>query len=130
MASSRIPAEGSSDNGGGGGGMGGGGGGGGGGGSTRPEEGDYIINWHLQYCISLLLQSEGQLRSLSDQIKAEVTKMITDSSFIKHELPGPHTHLIRLKNEERDLKSTLKEIESLQELFRLIANRSSERIIP
>lgn len=120
----------SSGSGGGGGGMGMGGDGGGGGGSSRPEEGDYIINWHLQYCISLLLQSEAQLRSLSDQVKAEITKMATDSSFIKRELPGPHTHLIRLTNEDRDLKSTLREIESLQELFRLLSKRSSDRIIP
>ncbi len=97
---------------------------------TRPEEGDYIINWHMQYCISLLLQSEAQLRSLSDQIKAEVVKMKTDGDFIKHELPGPHSHLTRLRNEERDLRSTLESITQLQELFRLISSRSSDRIIP
>jgi len=120
MASSRIPSSNTPES---------SGNGGGGNSHTRPEEGDYIINWHLQYNAQVMLQYESQLRTLVDQIKAEINKMRVDADFIRHELHGPHAHLIRLNNEERDLQSVMEPISNLQELFRLVANRSSERII-
>lgn len=95
----------------------------------KPEDGDYIINWHLQYCANVMFQGESYLRSISDQIKAELMKIKTDGEFVKENLPGNHSHLIRLKNEDRDLRSALDPIHELMDLFKLIAHRSAERIM-
>jgi len=103
--------------------------GGGGAPPTRPEEGDYIINWHLQYCANVLLQAETQLKALSDLVKAELMKIKTDGQFIKENLSGPHQHLVRLRNEDRDLRTILDPINNLSDLLRLVASRSAERII-
>ena len=97
--------------------------------STSPEKGDYIINWHLQYCASIFLQQETQLNALEDLVKAELMKIKTDGEFIKNELNGTHTHLSRLKNEDRDLRKILDSISRLSDLFRTIVQRSAQRII-
>jgi len=96
---------------------------------STPEEGDYIINWHLQYNANIFLQMETQLKAMTDQIKAELMKIKTDGDFIKERLSGPHTHLARLKNEDRDLRSSLDPFNKLIDLCRLVAHRSAQRLI-
>jgi hypothetical protein len=102
---------------------------GGGSQSTKPEKGDYIINWHLQYCANIFLQQETQLNALEDLVKAEIMKIRTDGEFIKSELDGSHTHLTRLKNEDKDLRAILDSISHLSDLFRTVIQRSAQRII-
>jgi hypothetical protein len=95
----------------------------------KAEEGDYIINWHLQYIANIFLQYSAQLLNLQDQIKAELIKIKTDGDFIKTQLAGPHHNLVQLKNEDRDLRSALEPITDLNNLFRLIANRAANRLL-
>ena len=96
---------------------------------TSPEKGDYIVNWHLQYCANIFLQHETQLNALEDLVKAELMKIRTDGEFIKNELDGTHTHLTRLQSEDRDLRNILDSIGNLSDLFRTVVQRSAQRII-
>ncbi len=97
--------------------------------NNAPEQGDYIINFHLQYCAQLAFQAQMSLRNILDQIKTELMKIKTDGEFINQQLPGPHQNLGRLKNEDRDLRSILDPVNVLIDKFRLLSNRSSNRII-
>ena len=97
--------------------------------TTAAENGDYIINWHLQYCASIFLQNETKLKDLGDMVKAELMKIKTDGDFIKNQLSGSHNNLLRLKNQDRDLRTILESINHLSDLFRTISRRSAQRII-
>jgi|SRR5581483_5730802 len=97
--------------------------------SSSSEQGDYIINWHLSYCADLMLQGEGYLHTLMDLIKAELIKIKTDSHFILEELPGPHTHISKLKSEDKDLRRILPQIKALADDMRLVAKRAQDRLI-
>ena len=96
---------------------------------VQSENGDYIINNHLQYCATIFLQAETQLKALSDGVKTELLKIKSDGGFIKSNLSGPHHNLVRLKNQDRDLRAILESINYLSNLFGIISNRSSQRII-
>lgn len=93
-----------------------------------PEQGDYIINWHLSYAAQIALQAESFLRTFADQIKAELIKMKVDADYIKDNLPGKHTHILKLKNEDRDLRKVLDPVNELADQMRAISNRASNRI--
>lgn len=104
-----------------------GGPGGGPGGNRKPEEGDYLIDWHNQYCAQLAFQTEAFLRNIIGQIRAELTKMRTDVTFIETKLPGPHRNIDRLKPTDRDLRRALDPLNELADQFRAIGSRAAKR---
>jgi hypothetical protein len=96
---------------------------------TKPEEGDYLIDWHLQYCSQLAFQSESNLFNILGQIKGELVKMRADTNFIENNLPGPHHHLTKLGQTDVELRQIIDNITELADKFRHIAHRTAERVI-
>jgi Mg2+ and Co2+ transporter CorA len=96
---------------------------------ATPEEGDYIINWHLQYCATILLQSESNIRNIADQIKAELSKIKTDFEFIKQHYDGPHHNLLRLKATDKDLLKSLDALKETSDMLRKLSTKAAQRII-
>jgi hypothetical protein len=94
----------------------------------HPEEGDYIINWHLSYITSLGTQGVSFLKTLSDQIKAEITKIQADAQFIESKLPGSHRHLKKLQKSECDLRILLDPLEEMRERLEKTARRAAQRV--
>ena len=93
------------------------------------EQGDDIINWHLQYCSTILLQTENNVNGLSNLIKSEISKIKTDAEYIKNRLPGPHDNLLRLKATDQDLLKALDKLKEASDLLRRLSARSAKRII-
>ncbi len=96
--------------------------------NSPPEEGDHIINWHMSYVSQISLQAETQLRAFADLIKGELIKMRTDADFIREKLPGPHHHINKLKNTDRDLRRVLDPVNELADQVRSISHRAANRI--
>jgi hypothetical protein len=95
----------------------------------RHEEGDHIIDWHLSYINSVLLQGEAYINSLRELLRAEIVKIKSDSEFVETKLPGSHHHLQKLRLADRDLRILLDPLEDIGNRLKRTGRRNAERMI-
>ena len=96
---------------------------------ANPEEGDYIVNWHLQYASTLLLQGDTNVQQIASMIKNELSKIKTDFDFVKKHHGGPHNNLMRLRATDRELRSLLDSLSEVSDKMRKLSAASARRII-
>lgn len=95
---------------------------------TKPEEGDYIIDWNNSYVCSLMNGAAINLTATADQIRSEITKIEADSSFITENLPGQHTHLLQLNKTKKDISDLLGKFTTLAALAKGVATAAAKRV--